>query len=379
MGLCTQLCSLPLSCTYSCLSNGFPTAMCPVPRQSGAPRLPNGLGCTTMRCSLPALLGSLYLSPCWPDMSHACGVRTLLSDCEQVRTALCIAGVVLQPLAPAPGLCWGGSSGTARGGLSADAGSSTAELYMGHGEPCRGICPIPFAVAPLAGDWRASTGAGGALRSRVCPKGTAASPVPPTLHLPLPLSRFVPPSRCQMLSPVLHCLKAIGSDSAVQVNEDRSSSGLAEGHRTAGRARQQDTGPAERLAQRGAACAQHLAGKWPPHPVSGSCSQSWALQALWALALPHAWWLQWAVGSLGLGASAAAWDQPHGTAPGVVAVLGAWPGAARAWLCVQINRSHRSSGASKLLQIKQLNDTSLVLLLFFFNLTNVPKHKRGGC
>lgn len=158
MGLCTQLCSLPLSCTYSCLSSGFPTAMCPVPGQSGAPRLPNGLGCTTMRCSLPALLGSLYLSPCWPDMSHACGVRTLLSDCEQVRTALCIAGVVLQPLAPAPGLCWGGSSGTARGGLSADAGSSTAELYMGHGEPCRGICSVPFAVAPLAGDWRASTG-----------------------------------------------------------------------------------------------------------------------------------------------------------------------------------------------------------------------------
>lgn len=71
--------------------------------------------------------------------------------------------------------------------------------------------------------------------------------------------------------------------------------------------------------------------------------------------------------------------KPRGTAPGVVAVLGAWPGAAGAWLCVQINRSHRSSGASKLLQIKQLNDTSLVLLLFFFNLTNVPKHKRGGC
>lgn len=103
MGLCTQLCSLPLSCTYSCLSSGFPTEMCPVPGQSGAPRLPNGLGGTTMRCSLPALLGSLYLSPCWPDMSHACGVRTLLSDCEQVRTALCIVGVVLQPLAPAPG------------------------------------------------------------------------------------------------------------------------------------------------------------------------------------------------------------------------------------------------------------------------------------
>lgn len=104
------------------------------------------------------------------------------------------------------------------------------------------------------------------------------------------------------------------------------------GTEAAGWAMQQDTGPAECLAQRGAACAQHLAGKWPLRPVFRSCSQSGALQVLWALALPHVWSLQWGVGSLGLGASPAARDRTSrhcsrsGGSDGSV--------AAGAWLCV---------------------------------------------
>lgn len=145
---CTAPSLLP-SHALLCLSSGFPAEMCPVPGQSSAPWLPNGLRGTVMRCSLLALLGSLCLSPCWPDMSHACGVRTLVSDCEQVRTALCIAGVVLQPWAPAPGSVLGRQLRHCSGRA---ASRSTAELYLGHGRPCRGICSVPFAVVPLAGD-----------------------------------------------------------------------------------------------------------------------------------------------------------------------------------------------------------------------------------
>lgn len=62
-------------------------------------------------------------------------------------------------------------------------------------------------------------------------------------------------------------------------------------------------------------------------------------------------------------------------------VMRAWLGAVEPGVVSRsMERSHQDSGVSKLLQIKQLNDTSQVLLLFFIsNLTNVPKLKRSGC
>lgn len=61
-------------------------------------------------------------------------------------------------------------------------------------------------------------------------------------------------------------------------------------------------------------------------------------------------------------------------------VMRAWLGAVEPGVVSRsMERSHQDSGVSKLLQIKQLNDTSQVLLLFFSNLTNVPKLKRSGC
>lgn len=48
-------------------------------------------------------------------------------------------------------------------------------------------------------------------------------------------------------------------------------------------------------------------------------------------------------------------------------VMRAWLGAAGPGVVSRsMERSHQDSGVSKLLQIKQLNDTSRVLLLFFF-------------
>lgn len=56
------------------------------------------------------------------------------------------------------------------------------------------------------------------------------------------------------------------------------------------------------------------------------------------------------------------------------AAVGAWPAeqcsAPGLALSRSMERSLRSNAASKLVQLKQLNDTSLVLLLFFFFLTD---------
>lgn len=53
--------------------------------------------------------------------------------------------------------------------------------------------------------------------------------------------------------------------------------------------------------------------------------------------------------------------------PKLMVVMRAWLGAVEPGVVSRsMERSHQDSGVSKLLQIKQLNDTSQVLLLFFF-------------
>lgn len=77
-------------------------------------------------------------------MSHACGVRMLLADCEWVKATLCTTGVL--------GWCssipaQGASPNTAAGGLSGGAGSQN------HEEPCNQKCAALCAMVLLAGDW----------------------------------------------------------------------------------------------------------------------------------------------------------------------------------------------------------------------------------
>jgi len=87
---------------------------------------------------------------CRPDMSHACGVRMLLADCEWVRASLCIIGVLGYSFSiPAQGA----SSNTAAGGLSGGACSCCAVLCQDHGEPCSQKCAALCAMVLLAGDW----------------------------------------------------------------------------------------------------------------------------------------------------------------------------------------------------------------------------------